>query len=165
VTPTQKLDRILAEGLTPDIHAIIDTKRYKYVRASKQSIRCGDWVVAIMYALMSDGTSCVPDRLPPAWWAHDRLYVSPWAYYKGVRKRLSRVRCDLIYAKIGLQYKNPIVIAEGWALACGLGRRAWKKHRSIDEVENIALHLVPKPMCWDFPTQFLREAEWVGIRY
>ena len=162
MTASEKLDRILAEGLTPDIAAIIDLSQFKYVYASHLAIRCGHYLIHPAYGELSDGSSCVPDRVPAAWWSHDHVFVSPYALYKGVRKRLTRVQCDMIYARIGLQYRNLIVFAEGLAMAAGASRRAWNRHRAMDVDENIAMHLVPKPLCWRFVTHDLRDAVWIG---
>jgi hypothetical protein len=162
MTPSEKIDTMLADGITPLIHEVVDVHRFKYVYGSHQAIRCGDWLIQPVYGEMSDGSSCVPDRLPSAWWAHDHLYVSPFAYYGGVRKELSRRQCDMIYARLGLRYRNPLVFTEGLALACGLGRRAWKKHRSRPQAANIIAHTVPKAACWNFRTSLLADAVWVG---
>jgi len=68
----------------------------------------------------------------------------------------------MIYARIGLQYRSFIVFFEGLALACGLGRRAWKKHRAMDDIRDIQDHIVPHPLCWQFITHDLRAAIWIG---
>ena len=162
MTPTQKLDRILAEGLIPDIGAIIDLSQFKYVYASHLAIRCGKWLIHPAYGELSDGSSVVPDRCPAAWWAHDHLYISPFALYKGVRKELSRRQCDMIYARLGLKYRNPLVFLEGLAMACGASRHAWKQHRDRDPAEDVAMHLVPKPLCWLFVTHDIADAAWIG---
>ena len=162
MTPTAKLDRILAEGLTPDIGAIIDTRKFKYVYASHLAIRCGNWLIHPAYGEISDGSTVVPDRVPAAWWAHDHLYVSPFALHKGTRKRLTRIQCDMIYARLGWQYRNMLVFAEGLALAAGASRHAWNKNRKADQAENVAMHLVPKPLAWRFLTHDLADAVWIG---
>ena len=165
MTPSQRLDSILESGQKPCITDIIDTRRYKYVRASHQAIRFKNYVIDIPYGMLSDGSSCVPDRVPPAWWAHDRLYLSPWALYKNVRKRLSKVTCDLIYARIGLAHANPIVFFEGLSLATGFNNSVWRKYREQDESALLESHIVPRPTCWDFRTQYTRDAVWIGPKH
>ena len=162
LTPSQKLDELINRGFTPRIGDVVDLGRYKYVWTGARSIRIGNIVVDMPYGLLSDGASGVPDRLPFAFWVHDRLYLSPYATISGVRTRLTRRQCDLIYAKIGLQHRVFIVALEGIALALGLGRRAWKRYRKQDESKLIESHIVPRSMCWDFPTQYVAEAVWVG---
>ena len=161
-SPSQKLDAILAAGRVPRIDQIIDVSKYKYVWGNHQAIRCGDWLIEIPYGLLSDGSSCVPDRVPEAWWAHDRLYLSPWAYYKGIRKRVSKRKADLIYARIGLKRANPIVALEGLMLSTGINRAVWNKYRAQDEALLIEAHTVPRPLCWNFRTQYTRDARWIG---
>jgi len=163
VTPSEKLDYLLAvETVTPRISQVVNVSRYKYVYASHQAIRIGDYVINIPYGMLSDGSSCVPDRVPAAWWAHDRLYLSPWAMYKNVRVRISKRKSDMIYARIGLKHANPIVFLEGCILATGINRRVWKRYRKRDEEKLLQLHTVPKATQWHFPTQFTREATWIG---
>jgi len=162
VTPSEHLDAILRAGKIPRIDQVVDVEHYKYVWGSHQAIRHDNWVVHVPYGLMSDGASCVPDRLPRAFWAHDRLYLSPWADYKNVRKRLSKSQCDMLYARIGLAHANPIVFAEGLILATGINRSVWRKYRAQDEAALMESHTVPRPLCWDFRTQYTRDAVWLG---
>jgi len=162
VTASDKLDAILARGETPLIADVVDLKRFKYVYASHLAIDCGDWRIYPVYGEMSDGSSCVPDRVPDAWWAHDHLYTYPYAFYRGVRKRLSRRQCDMIYARLGLKYRSPAVFFEGLVLACGAGRRAWNRHRAKDPLANVEEHTVPHAQAWMFLTHCLDEAVWIG---
>lgn len=163
MTSSEKLDYLLAtQDFPPRISQVVDVEQYKYVWGSNQKIRCGDWVIEIFYGMLSDGSSCVPDRVPSAWWAHDRLYLSPWGYYKGVRKRVSKRQADMIYAKLGLNRVNPWVFIEGLLLATGINRRVWKNYRKQDEAKLIEAHTVPRPLCWQFPTQYTRDAVWIG---
>jgi hypothetical protein len=141
---------------------VIDVDRYKYVWASHQSIRCGKWVIHIPYGLTSDGASGVPDRVPAAFWSHDRLYLSPWADYKGKRTRVKKRRADMIFSALGRKAGNLIVWLEGLVLATGINRMVWCRYRKREESMLILLRTVPRAMCWEFPTQFTCDACWLG---
>jgi len=162
MTPSEKLDAILAAGQTPRIQDVVDCKRYKYVWGGEKAIRVGDWLVYIPHGLLSDGASCVPDRLPEAFFAHDRLYLSPWAYYRGVRKRLTRRQCDMMYLRIGLRRRVWLVVLEGAGLVFGAGRKAWNDYRSQNEDTLIESHTVPRAACWQLISNRTTDAEWIG---
>ena len=162
MTPSQKLDRIIAEGYAPDVSAVVNVAKYKYVWRTHGGIRVGDWLIPIPYGFMSDGDSCVPDRQPLAYFGHDRLYASPWAIFKGVVKELTKRQCDWMYSKIGIRKFNLIVFLRGLFLATGINNRVWKLYRERDQAALIESKIVPKAMCWDFPTQYTRDAVWVG---
>ena len=157
---SDKLDAILDAGEIPRIEDVVDVKRYPYVWSGPRAIRVGNWLIHMPRGLLSDGASGVPDRLPAAYFAHDRLYLSPWAYYKGVRKRLHKRQCDMIYAQIGASRRVWIVAFEGIALACGLGRKVWRKYRKQSEDMLIETHTVPRAMCWDFISDRTADAVW-----
>lgn len=162
MTPSQKLDTILQAGERPRIEQLIDCSTYKYVWRNHGGIAVGNWLVPMVYGMMSDGASGVPDRVHDAFWAHDRLYLSPWAYYKGVHKRVTRVQADLIYAQIAARRLNIIAVLHGLSLAAGVGRLAWSNYRKQDEAALIESHVVPHAHCWDFRTQYTRDAVWIG---
>jgi len=162
MTPSEHLDAILRAGKIPRIDQIVDVEHYKYVWGSHQAIRHGDWVVHVPYGLMSDGASWVPDRVHAAFWVHDRLYLSPWADYKNVRKRVKKRQADLLYSMIALSRISPLAVLHGLILATGVNRSVWRKYRAQDEAALIESHTVPRPLCWDFRTQYTRDAVWLG---
>jgi hypothetical protein len=161
-TPSEKLDAILAAGGTPHICEIVDCRRYPYVWGGPPAIRCGKYLIHIALGLLSDGASCVPDRNNEAWFAHDRLYLSPWAEVDGKRVRLPKWKCDMVYARLGARAWQPVVALEGLFLATGINRRVWNRYREQDEATLLAEHTVPHPHAWVFETQYTRDAVWVG---
>jgi len=165
MTPSEKLDAILNAGRTPTIGDVVDVDKYKYVWRVHGGIRCGDWLIAAPYGLLSDGATGVPDRCPEAFFGHDKLVLSPYAYYKNVRKKLSRKQCGKMYARIGLRRGLVAVWLEGMALAyLGLDKPVWNKYRAREAAgeDLIATHTVPHAACWSFPTQYTRDAIWTG---
>lgn len=44
----------------------------------------------------------------------------------------------------------------------GVNRSVWRAYRRRDEAELIASHIVPRAARWQFPTQMLADAVWVG---
>jgi len=98
-----------------------------------------------------------------AWFAHDRLYLSPWGWYRNVRNRVSKVAADLIYARLSMQRSNLISALHGIALATGINRRVWRRYREQDEATLVQEHTVPRAACWSFPTQYTRDAVWDGV--
>ena len=163
VTPGEKLDYLLnVERVTPRISQVVDVDRFKYIWRNHGGIAVGNWRVPMVFGMLSDGSSGVPDRVHDAFWAHDRLYLSPYAYYKGVHRRVSRIRADLIYAQIAASRFNVIGILHGAGLICGAGRKAWRNYRRQDSTKLIQSRVLPKPHCWQFPTQHTRDAVWIG---
>ena len=157
-----RLDVALAAGRTPDIRQIVDCTHYRYVWTEPRQIRAGQWLIDMPRGMMSDGASGVPDRCPLAWWPHDRLYLSPWAVRGGRRVLVGKRQADMIYAMQGLRAGLPIVWLEGVALATGINFPVWRAYRRRDEAELIASHIVPRAARWQFPTQMLADAVWVG---
>ena len=162
LTPSQKLDRILAEGYEPAIGAVVDLSKYKYVWRNHGGIRCGNYLIDMVYGLMSDGASIVPDRVAESYWAHDRLYLMPHVWYKGVQKTLSKRQCDYMYAKLGLKHRSYIVFFEGLFLSTGINRKVWDEYRAQDSADLIVSHTVPHALFWEFPSQFVEDAVWIG---
>lgn len=162
MTPSEKLDLILFDGRVPKIADVVDLDKYKYVWRNHGGIRCGNWLIPIPYGFMSDGASGVPDRLPEGYFAHDRMYASPFAYYKGVHKQLSKRKCDLLYARIGLNKLNIVVALRGLLLSTGINRVVWNNYRKQNHLELLESKIVPKALQWNFPSQFLDDAVWVG---
>jgi len=162
MTPSKKLDIILKAGRIPKIADVVDINKYKYVWRNHGGIRVGNWVIPVPYGMMSDGDSGVPDRQPEGFFGHDRLYASPFAYFKGIHKELSKRMCDWIYSRIGLNRFNIIVFLRGLFLATGINNKVWKNYRKQDPAKLLKSKIVPKALCWEFPTQYIRDAFWIG---
>ena len=162
MTPSEKLDLILFDGRTPLIRDVVDLSKYKYVWRNHGGIRCGDWLIQIPYGFMSDGASGVPDLLPDAYFVHDRLYASPWGYYRSVHKEMSKRQCDLMYAKIGLRRLNFRIVFRGLLLSTGINGFIWQDYRKQDPDKLLESKIVPKALCWNFPTQYIADAVWDG---
>jgi len=167
LTSSEKLDEILAAAETPKIEDVVNVSHYRYVWSGAQFIQCGNWRIRTPTGLLSDGATSVPDRCPDAFFAHDSLFLSPFAYYKSVRKELSRRQCDKIYAQIGLRNCLLSVCFEGMAMAyLGISAPVWRKYRSRAKAgENlIESHIVPRAACWKFVTRYTRDAIWIGSK-
>jgi len=162
MTSSQKLDRILAEGYEPDIRAVVDCDVYKYVWGSHENIICGNYTIIMVYGLLSDGATGVPDRVFDAFFGHDRLYLDPRTWYKNVAKNLRKRQCDKIYARLGWQGGSFAVWLEGMAMLTNFNWMIWRNYRKQDSAKLIEEHMVPKALCWEFPTEWIGDAVWVG---
>jgi hypothetical protein len=162
-SPSGKLDCILRSGKIPKIEAVVDVRKYKYVwNRHEDGIQVGDWFIPMVYGFLSDGATLVWDFHPDGYFAHDMLYARPKALYKNTWKNLSKRQCDMIYARIGLKHRNPIVFFRGVFLSTGVNNCVWKGYRHQDQSALLRSKLVPHAQCWLFETTDTRDAVWIG---
>jgi len=162
MTPSEHLDAILRAGKIPRIEQIVDVEHYKYVWDTHEDITVGNLRIPMIYGFLSDGATLVYDWNPEGFFAHDMLYARPKAFYKNVLKDLKKWKCDLIYSRIGLKHKNPIVIGRGLFLATGVNKIIWNKYRAMDQEKLIGGKIVPHAQCWEFRSNETRDAVWLG---
>jgi hypothetical protein len=113
--------------------------------------RFGD--VHVPFAMLSDGSTAVPDRCPKAYWAHDRLFLAPSVMTGiGVRRELTRNQVDCVYADVLRMHK--LYFEALWSRA-GLWMVSWalwnenvKLRAQIGEGELLRYHTLPKPGIW-----------------
>ncbi len=166
------------------IESIVDLDQYKYVwpyHGQHVPIRVGPVLlyVPIPYGFISDGASGVPDLSLHAYFAHDRLYVSPVATTgTGQRVRLTKRQCDEGYGWILAQDGHA---ARGFLRAKGLhavigtkhaANRVWERYRQRElmprdaegrpwwarECSRGGLIVDHAASAWHFPTHHLRDA-------
>jgi hypothetical protein len=109
--------------------------------------------VCIPRTMTSDGSSGPAlDRCPPAWWAHDRLYVSPWVRSGDRLRMLTRMQCDLVYSLILTRHYMPLDAAVSLVGLTVGGWRAWRRsvklREELGELESLNMHILPHPDRW-----------------
>jgi len=129
---------------------------YLYVSPFDRKIATFLGAVHVPRGLLSDGASGgAPDHDSAAehWWAHDRLYLSPWIQRGERRIRVSRRQADLIYAVKLMRSWHPIEAAVSYIALRAAGDLAWDRYRTLEQELGpdmlFALHCLPHRDLWE----------------
>jgi len=128
---------------------------YKYVCIHLWRIETRYGLVCVPMAMLSDGSSAwARDKCPEAWWAHDRLFLSPEVITpNGKLIRLTFNQCNVVYCDILAKYHMPILgVIRYLALSFG-SRRVWRLYRDqeakLGKATLIRAHSLPHPHLWN----------------
>lgn len=179
MTPPEKIDLILKEGRTPQIHEVVNCSKYPYVCSRAEIVYTPYGAVHNVKGLLSDGSSgpkigikCLGilidlanDICPPAFFAHDKLFKVPYVTKLGIgRKRVGFFNSNKIYGWILKKNGHPKAGRIRKAMLNCFGWGVWRNYRKLEREGklDIAGWIVPHPQCWEFPSTRTRDARWIG---
>ena len=153
-----------------NIYDLVD-ESFKYVAPYHMVVPSPWGDTDIARGTMFDGASGpgIADMDIEAFGPHDVLYRLPVVIRKGIKVRISKFTCDLIYGYRlwkDRRWCRALIRPFGLALFGGIAWRSYrKKEKELGEDYQAWLaqtFIVPKITCWRFPSTLLKEAEWVG---